>query len=179
MVFHCQPQGLDERPEVGPCGDGFGDLVEVAEEDEVLTVAILPEVGAVHEMFHGAVGFCAAAEQLESVIKVARDTMGELVALVGGQVVPTREVGAREFSRELGAGFVGFDRAKQRFVIGDAIGAVKVLKRADFLDAASFEIEGLEQEFLMRSRSSQTSVSLWVNMRTCKPSSGIFCPSRV
>ena len=116
MVFHRQTQGLDDGADVSPGGDGFGDLVEVAEEHEMLAVAVLPEVGAVHQVLHRAVGFRAAAEQLESVIKVARDAVGELVALVGGQVVPASEVGAGEFGRELGTGFVGFDRAKQGFV---------------------------------------------------------------
>ncbi len=150
VVLHRQPQGLEMRANVGPGSDGLGDLVEVAEEDEVLAVAVVPEVRAVHEMLHGAIGFRAVAEQLERVINMAGDAVGKLVALRGGQVVPAREVGAREFGGELGAGLVGFDRAEQGLVIGDAVGAAQVLERADFFHATGFEFERLEQEFFLR-----------------------------
>ena len=52
MVFDGEAERLDEGAIVLPGGDGFGDLVEVAEEDKVLAVAVLPEVGAVHQNRH-------------------------------------------------------------------------------------------------------------------------------
>ena len=80
--------------------------------------------------------------QLAMIGTMARDTMGELVALIGGQVVPAREVWAREFGGELGAGFVRFNRAKECFVVGDAVGAAEVLEHTDFLDAAGWQVGG-------------------------------------
>ena len=139
--------------------DGFGDLVEVAENDEVFPVPILPKIRAVHEMLYGAIGFRAVAEQIERVINMARDGMGELLAFVRGNIVPARVIGAREFGGQFGASFVGFDRAEQGFVIGDAVGAAEVLKRADFFNAAGFEFKGLEQEFFLRCQTAPKLVS--------------------
>ena len=118
MVFDGQAEGLDEGAEVGPGGDGFGDLVKVAKENQVFSVPVLPEIRAVHQMLHGSVGLCSAAEQLECMINMARDGMAELLALVRGNVVPAGEVGARKFDWQLGPGFVGFDRTEQQFIVG-------------------------------------------------------------
>jgi hypothetical protein len=49
--------------------------------------------------------------------------MVELVALVGGQVVPAREVGARKLGGKFGASFVCLDCAEQGSVPSDAVNA--------------------------------------------------------
>src|ERR1041384_6023157 len=109
MILYSQPERLDKGAAVISPGDRCGGLVDVAEKDEVFTLAVLPEICAVHEVFHGAFGFGTVLEEIQGVVKVAGNAMGELVAFVRRNIIPTSEVGARKFGRQFRAGFVGFD----------------------------------------------------------------------
>ena len=56
MVFYGKAQGLELGAEIVPGLVCYSGLVKIGEDHEVFTLALRPEVGAVHEVFDGSVG---------------------------------------------------------------------------------------------------------------------------